>query len=594
MSAAREAILLPAIFLTVTLLGGLRIAGDVRLIPPALSSLVLAMLLVGALARTRVLALDVLMNARRSPLENASGAIVLVSLFAATAQAFNLLTPERGLLHALFTVFFAVHVLTTLAAVSGRQPMLRALFVLLGSAFVLRFIVLESVYSPGGGLFARMLTAALEGVTLGSFEYTPNAPVTGYIAFGALALYLAGLVLLPPPAITALDRTADAPRLPVSLGALMLAAALVSAGCGPRAAGAPEDGDASPAGTATNAAYSEESRQAALRSARVWRPPDVPIAKADLKDNVAGPRPIDANTDVSCRLVLEPVSGTTPKFNCELAGGEVVKIKYGAANPELRAEVAASRLLHALGFGADLMSLVRTVHCAGCPALPFEALRCLTRTGLQTPCFGKGVDYEHVTSFAPAAIERRFPGEPIATALIEGWAWYELDVVDAAHGGSPRADLDALRLMAVLLAHWDNKAENQRLVCLPGARRADGACGESFALIQDVGATFGPTKLDLRNWRATPVWTDPGSCTVSMGRLPFGGATFPERRISEAGRRKLLGLLEQLSQQQLVDLFTGAGVTRFEHLDAAARDAGQWAAAFLDKVRQIREGGPCG
>jgi hypothetical protein len=588
MTAVREAIVLPAIFLSVALLGGLRVAEHVRLVPPALSSLVLAMLLVGALARTRVLAPETLMHAGRSPLENTSGAIVLVSLFAATAQVFNLLTPERGLLHAIFTVFFAVHVLTSLAAVSGRPPMLRALFVLLGSAFVLRYIVLESVYAPGGGLFARMLTAALEGITLGSFEYAPNAPLTGYLAFGALGLYLGGLILLAPPAIVTLERTAGTTtRLPVTLGLAMLVAPLLSAACAP-GGGAPE------AAAAPSVVYTEESRLAALRSARVWQPPAVPIAEANLGEDPSGPAADAGEAPPSCRFVVAPATGTTPKFKCELPDGEVVKFKYGAANPELRAEVAASRLLRALGFGADRMSLVSTVHCAGCPARPFEAQRCFGWTGLRTLCFGGGIDYDDVRSFSPASLERRFAGDAIETPQTTGWAWYELDLVNPAHGGSPAADLDALRLMAVLLAHWDNKPDNQRLVCLPGARRADGTCGEPFAIIQDLGATFGPNKLELRNWRATPIWSDRASCAVSMARLPFGGSTFPKRRISEAGRQKLLGLLEQLSRPQLVDLFTGAGVTRFDHLDAAARDPGAWAAAFEDKVRQIREGGPCG
>jgi hypothetical protein len=240
------------------------------------------------------------------------------------------------------------------------------------------------------------------------------------------------------------------------------------------------------------------------------------------------------------------------------------------------------------------MYLVKTVRCAGCPPFPFEALKCLSETGLRKPCFAGGLDYSEHADVSPAVIERRFSGDPIEATKDQGWAWYELDQIDAARGGSPLADVDALRLIAVLLSHWDNKAENQRLVCVPGGRRPDGSCAASFAMMQDLGGTFGPTKLDLRNWRETPIWADPATCAVSMKNLPFGGATFPDRRISEAGRRKLLGLLEQISEQQLGDLFTGSGVTSFNHLDASGRDAGAWTAAFLDKVRQIREGGPCG
>jgi hypothetical protein len=75
MSATREAVVLPLMFLTVALLGGLRVGAVVRLVPPALAALVLGMLLLGALARARVLVPDALMHAA-IPLENTSGAVV--------------------------------------------------------------------------------------------------------------------------------------------------------------------------------------------------------------------------------------------------------------------------------------------------------------------------------------------------------------------------------------------------------------------------------------------------------------------------------------------------------------------------------------
>lgn len=197
MSAVREAIVLPVIFLTVTLLGGLRIGVDeVRLTPPPLMALTLGMVLLGSLARGVVFVPGLFLNPRRRPLENTSGAIVLLTLFAAGAQTFNLLTPERGLLHFLFSAFFLMQLLTTLAGTNGRTPMLRSLLVLLGSAFVLRFVILESLYAPGTGTLKRVLTVLLEGATLGTLEYESLAPATGYVAFATLTLYLLGLVLL--------------------------------------------------------------------------------------------------------------------------------------------------------------------------------------------------------------------------------------------------------------------------------------------------------------------------------------------------------------------------------------------------------------
>lgn len=196
MTVVRESFVLPGLFLTVVLLGGFRVADGVRFVTPPVMTLVLAMLLLGCLARGRVLAPERLMHSGRTGLENVSGLVVLLSLFAACAQVFNLVTPETGLLHALFIVFFFVQLLTTLAAVRERALLLRGLSVLLGSAFLLRFVVLESLYSADGGTLQRMLTVLMEGVSLGTLGYAPNAPITGYAAFVALALFIGGLVLL--------------------------------------------------------------------------------------------------------------------------------------------------------------------------------------------------------------------------------------------------------------------------------------------------------------------------------------------------------------------------------------------------------------
>jgi hypothetical protein len=198
MTPLREAVILPAIFLTVTLLGGFRLAEHVRLVPPSLTALVLAVLLMGTMNRGGVLVPQVFMHAGRAPLENASGAVVLLTLFGASAQAVNLVLPERGLLHGAFAIFLFCQLLTMNASGASRSGLLRSLLVLLGSLFVLRYIVIEALYAPGGGLLSRMLTGLMAGATLGGIEYQPNEPVTGYVAFLALMLYVIGIVLLRP------------------------------------------------------------------------------------------------------------------------------------------------------------------------------------------------------------------------------------------------------------------------------------------------------------------------------------------------------------------------------------------------------------
>ena len=344
---------------------------------------------------------------------------------------------------------------------------------------------------------------------------------------------------------------------------------------------------------ATDPDETMRARNAAFARARVWNPPAQPIGTVDLGRNPLGPGTLRDDADIDCRFKLREVGGTTPKFYCELPDGTELKIKYGAGNPEGPAEVAASRLLGALGFGADRMLVVRRVRCAGCPTFPFQSLRCYERLGLQSACFPGGTDFDRVIDFDVAVVERKLEGRIIEAYEDQGWAWFELDRIDPAQGGSTRAEVDAFRLMAVFLAHWDNKTANQRLICPPAAERPDGTCRQPLAIVQDLGATFGPLKIDLHHWRSGPVWKDRASCTVSMEHLPWQGATFPERQISNEGRLMLLGLLEQLSRTQLRALFDGARVTRVDQLTAEARRPEAWVRVFLDRVEQIRTAGPC-
>jgi len=584
----RECVALPAIFLTVALLGGFRAAASVRLVPPPLMSLVLGLLLMGCLARAHVIVPEHLMNSRRSAAANSSGLVVLLSLFAACTQIFNLLTPDTGLLHLIFSTFFLVQLLTTLTAVRDRLALLRGLTVLLGSAFVIRFALLESLYSPHGGVVKRVLTALMEGITLGGLEYAPNGLATGYVAFFTLTLFMIGLVLLGPERYEpgqGLQRWGGDKLATTSM--ILLAIGM----CACRSHAAPSVSDDTTGFRSVKAGdRASETREAALASARVWNPPSVPIGQAVLGENPSGGW--SSSDVVDCRFVAEAVNGMTPKFNCQLADGEVVKVKYGKGNAEIHGEVAATRLLSALGFTADRMYVVRSVRCAECPPYPFYALRCLEKTGSRALCLDL-LDGPGVVEFTDAVIERRHPGRTIEAFDDQGWAWFELDRIDPVRGGSTRDQIDAFRLMAMLLSHWDNKAENQRLICAADADQKDAPCARPVAMMQDVGSTFGPRKLDLHNWRRTPIWADAGECRVSMKHMPWDGATFPDVQISEEGRQLALSLMEQLSQRQLETLFTTARVTSFDSFNVDGRSARNWTRAFIDKIRQIRDAGPC-
>jgi hypothetical protein len=197
MKATTEAIYLPLLFLTVSLLGGLRVADRLTFVPPPLFALVLGMMMFGVLVRGRVLAADSLMSASRTTVENVNGFVLILSTFFAATQVFNLVTPESGLPFLLFSVFLFVLLVNTLAGAHDRVSVLRSMGVIVGAAFILKFIVLGAISDPGDSMLKRLLYVLLEGVTLGTLTQPRLHPVAGYLAFATLVLFLAGLAMLP-------------------------------------------------------------------------------------------------------------------------------------------------------------------------------------------------------------------------------------------------------------------------------------------------------------------------------------------------------------------------------------------------------------
>lgn len=290
---------------------------------------------------------------------------------------------------------------------------------------------------------------------------------------------------------------------------------------------------------------------------------------------------------IPCLFVNDEPTGTSAKFNCVLEGGDVVKVKY-SRNPEIHAEVAATRLLSALGFAADEVRIVPRLRCYGCPRYPFFTMQLLWLTSSTRLLSPHGYK-DAYTDFEWVAVERKFPAPLIETDQHRGWAWFEL-----AESEAPRADVDALRLLAVFLAHWDNKSENQRLVCLDRVPAApDQPCSRPLAMVQDLGSTFGPIKVNLARWRDVPVWADRRGCIVTMHRLPFQGATFPDVRISEEGRAQLARQLAALDEDEVRMLFAQARFPEFQSATDDERDVRAWAAAFRHRVDQIVMAGPC-
>ena len=338
-------------------------------------------------------------------------------------------------------------------------------------------------------------------------------------------------------------------------------------------AGCATFGQRLPSGTAST------PRDSVIARAQVWSRTNVP--SMNLRRGPDGPGAFAPEAVVTCQHVDVRLRGNSPKFACRTPSGEQLKVKYGAENGEVYGELLATRLLWALGFGADRMYVVNVI-CRGCP----ESLGGSTRPNGDR-------------HFFPAVVERGMSGREWPENGASGWSWAELDSVAPVAGAASRAQRDALKLLAVFMQHTDSKPEQQRILCVGRTRSSDTSCARPFLMVSDAGLTFGRANLTNSNraganldaWRKTPVWKGTSGCTGNLRRSFTGTLGDPE--ISEAGRRFLAGLLQQLSDRQLRDLFDVAQVP--QRLRAPGDDASgfstvaEWVQAFKAKRNEIAE-----
>lgn len=335
-----------------------------------------------------------------------------------------------------------------------------------------------------------------------------------------------------------------------------------------------------------------DPRDPIIARAQVWTRTNPAVM--DIKTGPRGEGAFPFRATVRCDYDNKELSGRSPKFACRV-GDDELKIKYGGTNGEVYGEVLATRLLWALGFGADRMYPVNVI-CRDCP----EELGGIERSGKES-------------RFDPAIAERKMPGRELEIDGKPGWSWSDLARIAPAPGGATRAHRDALTLLAVFLQHSDSKPEQQRIIC-QDASRGNGKddkkgkdakdakvdCTRPFLMISDLGLTFGrasaanansASSVNLVAWRETPVWKEGAECTGNLPKSLTG--TLDNPAISEEGRRFLANLLLALSDRQLRDLFEVARV------DLRARKPGdsssgfatvdEWVDAFKAKRAEIVE-----
>ncbi len=365
--------------------------------------------------------------------------------------------------------------------------------------------------------------------------------------------------------------------------------------------------------------YTPKDRLAAMHAAALFFPKAV--AEASILEGPAQDKKLfqlHFNDKVICDFAApgKEMGGNTPKFSCKItrvesADGTVqtltpemdeepVKVKFGADDNEVYAEVAATRLMWALGYPADAWFSVR-VECHNCP---------------ENPISGSGSPGTH--TFDPATIVRKYPGHKMYEdgKEEEGWSWKELDTAN----GRPTYERDGLKLLAAFLQHSDNKPPQQRLACDKvhvdqTTQPFTTTCDKPIMLVQDVGATFGgggmftsngSAKMNLQVWSSRKLWNKVGTggapkqCQAALHKSLTAHDGLSDPQISEEGRRFDAGLMCQLSDHQIEELFKAAraaAMPQYHNHDGSFKSGvdeasviRQWVEAFKQKREQLASG----
>ncbi|MGI4854831.1 MAG: hypothetical protein ACRYF4_12390 [Janthinobacterium lividum] len=189
----------------------------------------------------------------------------------------------------------------------------------------------------------------------------------------------------------------------------------------------------------------------AVKNAVLWHDPGN-IAGLDLFYGQGGK---DHQPEAPFTFVKEDRNGTNPKMDVRDANGKKWRVKEGE---EARPEVVASRLLWAIGYGANDDYLVHAGSVSGV----------VLKRGSNELKLGTLADV-------------RFSRKPGGQNKVGTWEW-------RTNPFTGTRELNGLRVMMAVMNNWDLKDENNSVY-------ADTKTGSQLFLVNDVGATFGANGL---------------------------------------------------------------------------------------------------
>jgi hypothetical protein len=198
-SIAAIYIVLPIIFLAVTLLGGMRLnAADNSFVflKPPLICLVYGVVTKVLFFRSGLISVEGWISSSFTTLQNTANGLILLTIFSATSQLFNSLLPEQGLPFWVVGFCFFWTLWNNLFSAFDTQRLLRSVVALFTLAFFVKYLILPNLTAPtGSGWLQRMIENPSREAFTWLLDLPRYGPGTGYIQFFAIVLYLIGLYL---------------------------------------------------------------------------------------------------------------------------------------------------------------------------------------------------------------------------------------------------------------------------------------------------------------------------------------------------------------------------------------------------------------
>lgn len=266
---------------------------------------------------------------------------------------------------------------------------------------------------------------------------------------------------------------------------------------------------------------------------------------------------------------------------------------------EVFTEVAATRIMWALGFPADHTYPVASATCVGCSADPFKDNLKDNKASLR----------DAGTVFRVASVARDIPLDAIDPEDDETWSWRDVAgfYANGQFSRQQKVEYDAYRMALGLITYHNAIDVQNRLVCAEWKEGANDPkiCARPTIFVQDLGSTFGKPKSFLGqnprgvfgDWKSQTVFKSPDACEL---RYPLDG---PRQPLKEA-QDLLVQRLAALDRDRVKAIFR---VARFDLMDqdqlkrlrasgapdVAEAALNEWTDTFMNRVAEVRAARNC-